>query len=869
MDNYKSVERKYGKITFNQANQDLKQIMVAKGGQTADVSAGSYGTVFREMLAAHSDVLGFWTESSFNNGWLETATTREAGFVGGRFLGYSVRRPVPARAGFNVKLKRTGNYSTVKVVVPKGTTFSVASNTMTAIDDVEMLYDRNDPDFETGILKILSGRAILCEGTFKSATYFSDGSQFQEFLLLDASMSNWFGDCDPNFIEPDSMSDRVGRFMTVTTDSGLVNNIALVPGHEEKVFWRIDRRGLVDPSLKSTINDLVLYSNDGNSTLNYTCLVTTTNDGLVKVEFGDGVISAIPYGMITVNYFSTKGVGGNVVNIAGTKMTPSGTDILIVQADGRESDLTLSDLTFALTTDITGGLNIESLESIKKNAPSVFNSLDSLGNRATYTRYLSNVSDVKYAIAFGEDILSRYSGNGADIKYANIVRFSVLKDLYRERDGKFYVTDPFEYYVKGYKVNGLMNLWDYDYRQLPNQTYLDEQDRSIDEMRKRMETDGAVVLVNGSQMSISDFISAYLPKLSTSYEPINKFSTGLKPLDMVETGSELYLIMENLNRRGYVTLGNGQHSYVPPTVHDMGVSIDLILHEGANFSDIKTNVTNRVYAFLRDNTRFASPVYRSAIESLIQQLPETAGVNVSFSAITNGYENLELDKLQWMSYATKKFVNQEGLEPETMQVTFEYDVKYKLTNGSYSSPEDASTAIMIGNQDTIRTQIRNYYTSKIAYITKDGTYAIKNNLTEKDLTDFVSYIWSISINELYAPVYSMYKYHGNRGELKDKVRMFNLLNTLKTWTFKDGVVGFLDCDVIQNLKDTSGVLFKYIVYTIEYIKLVRNIVNPSVAAQLIDADGNVTKFSNSHEIVQFRISPSDFKVRFGAEGYKG
>lgn len=441
----KPIDRKYSKLTFSQANDDLKQIVVSKGGSLADVGSASYVGVFREMLSAHSDVLGYWLESSFNNSWLESASSNEAVYVGARSLGYSIRRAVPAKAGFNVKLKRTGSNSTVKIVVPKGTVFNVAGNVMTAIDDVEFSYDRNDPDYESGLMKLISGRAVLAEGTFKSYKFFSNGSKFQEFLLLDTSASNWFGDNDPNYIESDKMSDRINRFTSVTTDSGLVDNFTPVIGHEEQIFWRIDRRGLIDPDAKKTINDLETFTSDGNSTLNYSCLITTANDGRIKLEFGDGIIAAIPYGEITLNYFSTKGVAGTATNVAGSKMSTSARDILIVQDNGMESDLTLDDITFALTTDIVNGLDIESVESIKANASSVFNSLDSLGNRTSYNRYLRSVSDVRYSIAYGEDILSRYSTGIADIKYSNIVRFSILKDLYRERDGKYYVTDPSEY----------------------------------------------------------------------------------------------------------------------------------------------------------------------------------------------------------------------------------------------------------------------------------------------------------------------------------------------------------------------------------------------------------------------------------------
>jgi len=94
------------------------------------------------------------------------------------------------------------------------------------------------------------------------------------------------------------------------------------------------------------------------------------------------------------------------------------------------------------------------------------------------------------------------------------------------------------------------------------------------------------------------------------------------------------------------------------------------------------------------------------------------------------------------------------------------------------------------------------------------------------------------------------------------------MESIKTWQFYNGELEFIDTKYIKNL-ETSPTLFNYFVYIIEYIKLVRNIINPYVTSKLIDSDGNVTNYSTSHEIVQFNISPSDFNIRFGADGYKG
>ena len=870
MANQTTTARKYGNITFSQANDDLKTVMTSKGGALADLSTASYGTVIREMFAAHADVLGFWTESAFNNSWLETATAQEAGYVGARSLGYSVRRPVPAKAGMSLQLTRTGSYSTVKVLVPRGTVFAIAGNKMTAIDDIEFLYDRNLDTAQNGNFTLVSGRSILCEGVFKSTQFFSDGTQFQEFLVLDSTLSNWFGDQDPNFTEPDVMDARINRFTVVTSDSGLVDNFTPVPGHEENVYWRIDRRGLVDPDSSKTINDLSVYSNDGNYTLNYSCLLSTANDGRVKLEFGDGVISAIPYGQITLSYFSTRGSTGNVSNVAGFTLNPEGTAILITQDDGSPSDLTLDDLNFALTTDITGGMDIESLESIQKNAPSVFNTLDSLGNRTSYSRYLNSVSNVKYAIAFGEDILSRYSTGSTNLKYSNLVRFTCLKDLYRQQDGNYYVTDPYEYMLSGYKVNGLLYLWDYDYSELPDSTYIAAQDNAIQSMRERMAYDAVTITrADGSVLTVDEFISGYLPKLNTSLVPNTVFSTNLRPTDFVVQGSELYDVMSSLNRRGYLTMGGGQHSYIPPTVHDMGMSIALVLYEGSNFSDIKTTVLNAAFAYLRENTAFASPIFASAIESIIQNLPETAGVNVTFKAIDNGYSALDLTSLTWLGQSTQKFVDNAGLTLAGFDMNFAMNAYYSLTDGSISPVVDTTpVSIMVGDQSTISAQIAEYYTSNLAYLSSNGDYLIKTNVTEKDLVAFCSYIWSIAINAVYSSLYNQYLAYASSGDIKNKTKIMNLIETVKTWNFVNGAIDFVDNDFIKGLSETTSNLYNYINYTINYIKLVRDIIKPVIAGNLIDSAGNVTKYSNSHEIVQFHVSASDFSITYGTENYR-
>ena len=457
-------KRKYTHINFEQSVEDLSTILRAKEGALADLGESSYGKTLIELFSANSDMIASWGEAIFADTFLETATSPEAIYLGARNLGYSVRRPVPAKAGYGISLKRTGVYPTVKVSIPRGTQFTISSITMTAIDDCEYSYSRNDPNFEDGLMKLTSGRAVLAEGNFSTTDFFSDGTQNQEFIIGDQFFSDYFGFGDPNYSDADSFSKREQYFTTVSTDASLIDNFNPSDAVDDKIFWRISRRGFQDPTLVGNVNDIDDFIDSSNKTINYSAIIDTGNDGRARLSFSDGVKSSIPFGRITVSYFSTLGEDGNLLNVAGSNLVTDTTNILITQADGSESDLLLADLNIALVTDVRGGLNIEAKESIKKNASQIYNSLDSLGNRSSYKTFLSRYSDIKYANAYGEDILTRvkskgYGKQGPDIKYANIVRFSVLKDLYREKDGSYYPTDPFEYFIEGYKVNGLVYVW--------------------------------------------------------------------------------------------------------------------------------------------------------------------------------------------------------------------------------------------------------------------------------------------------------------------------------------------------------------------------------------------------------------------------
>ena len=872
-----TTNRKYTHINFDQVVSDLKQILAAKEGPLADLGDSSFGTTLIELFAANADLIAGWGEAAFNDSYLETATSKSAIYVGARSLGYSIRRPVPAKAGFGISLQRTGVHSSVKVTIPAGTEFQVDGQILTAIDDMEFLYDRNDNSFQDGIMRLVSGRAILAQGNRNVQSFFSDGTQNQEFLISDSFASNWFGADDPNYTGIETQDQLRNLFTTVSSDASLTENVQGSDGTEDRILWRISRRGFQDPANETNINEIDNFQQSDNVTTNYTALLTTANDGRMRVEFSDGVISAIPFGRIDVEFFTTQGEFGNRLNIAGTTLSTESTNILITQGDGSESDLIVNDLNLALTTDITGGLNIESNESIKANASQIYNSLDSLGNRSSYLVFLKRYADIVYANAYGEDILNRrgVNANGeifANVKYSNIVRFTGLKDLYREREGKFFPTDPFEYYLQGYKVNGLTYLWQYDYNEVEDSFDVERLNRFRGDIQAKMESDRLIIqrpnnMGELEELTIPEFIQQYISiGPNVPLVPCQVFNANLTPFDFVEQGSELEVILESLNRRGYITLGSGQHSYEPPIVHDMTVKMDVILFEGANFSDIKTKIRNAIYSYLKENTGFNKTLYRSKFEAIVQNFTEVAGVNLRFEAIRNEFEGLDLTDLVWLGDDTSQYINQSGLNFSGFDIQLTYDYFFKTRDGNtVESPGDTVT-FMVPSQQTIQAQIVEYYKDNIAGTrTVEGDYPPRMDLTEDDINKFTSYIWSIMFNNVCVPLFNLYQETLSNGDVLKANSYYNVLEALPGWFTDEATLSFKDTNQIANMRETNdaNTLFNYFVYTLEYIKLARSILNPVVAANLIDANSNISQYTNQNEIVQFRISNNDITLTTG------
>lgn len=843
-----AVARKYTNISFDEIRSHLMDIVRAKEGPLADLGDSAYGKMMLELFAGYGDLTANWVESAFENSWLETAYAKPPIYAGARSLGYSVRRPVPAKCSIGIRVAEIREHATLKVFIPKGTVFTMSGATLTSMADMEFDYDYDQDTAQTGLMELTSGFNVLAEGQVRSEVLVSNGRQNQVFYITDTTFSDFFGDSDPNFSDDGNVAHRPACFTTVSSDATLMDNIDPDVVIDDKLYWRISRRGLEDPGLAPQTTETLTYSTaQGNYSNNYTVLIETANDGTVALRFGDGLKAAIPFGNIQVNYFSTRGEMGNMLGVFGTALSTAGGGITITTRDGQETDVTLNDLNICLTSDIRGGLNIESAESIKNNASGLFNSLDRLVTREAYKIFLRRYADVKYATAFGEDVLNTKLRNGGiNVKYMNQVRFSALKDLYRLKDGKYYPTSEDEYLLEGYKVNGLMYNWLYDYQD-PNDGMVEDGAKILAGIRKDLPAavEDVLKIANCSapvdDETLAGMVDILMKAVSRSVPAITLddtvFSTLMTPMDFVVDGSELHSIMVALNRRGMLTVGDGFHNYVYPSVHSMEMKMDVVLFKGNNFTDIRERIKSVVYKYLKENTEFGTPIYRSKIASLVHRMKEVAGVDVYFQPTDSAFTDLNIANYPWMGDSTATFCN--------MGTTAFDGMKYTL-KGTYEGTSKTAVFAM-RDQGDIQAKIAEYYKVYVAPTVANG------RITDKLIDRFVAFIWDRVMQEIYYPVTLALGEAYNSGQ--DALYYRAVLDTIKCWDMGKESLTFKDTEDMVDMTEVNGsTLFDYMRYAMDYIKLVRRILGAKATASLINQEtGNITEYSNDNEIVQFNI----------------
>jgi hypothetical protein len=388
-----------------------------------------------------------------------------------------------------------------------------------------------------------------------------------------------------------------------------------------------------------------------------------------------------------------------------------------------------------------------------------------------------------------------------------------------------------------------MNTWEYDYEEIDSSVVAHDGAKIVSKINT------ALVSMGYDSDRIADIMrNAILPYIPTVDPDARVFGAMMTPMDYVVEGSELHSIMMALNRRSMVTLGGGYHNFVFPTVHNMSIHMDVTLFKGNNFTDVKDKITKAVYKFLKDNTEFCTPVYRSRIASIVHTMPEVAGVDVTFTVPDNGYADLDLGDYPWLGVLTSDYVAPGTVTFDGPEFSLNADV---ISNGG---SKNVTYTFKLPSQKDMQSLLTYYYTSYVK------PYTASDRITDK----YVGYIWSNVMQQVYRPLMDAWTEAKNGGDVESMDVYRELLDTMKTWSMEPGAdeLVFKDSEHVRNLREVNGsVLFDYLLYGMNYIKLVRNIFCTRTAMALIDPDtGNVTHYTNDNEIVQFNIPNEEIEL---------
>lgn len=395
-----------------------------------------------EIFAGAVDIVNYYLERRAEESFFDTARLRSSVILLARGLGYVVQRPVPAEATIKVKLKDNWSdlglnaQSTIQVPLHSVFTYGGLSfilkktlkinfdsyqSTLTA-DGVETDFILKD--FENEDIKIAQGE--IKEKVIEGNTNPQVGSTFQIYRIEDEEFSNRYGGED--------YDNPVTKVWVGDTKS-------------DNTLYDINRRSLIDWEVIDAANAGEVQN---------VCVVRTAISEGTEVLFGDGRFAQVgastsgqgantTFDNVYIQYLATKGSEANQVGAKDNKIQFAGKVF-----DSKGNDVT-DRVEFYFESNITGGADMEDIDSIRVNAPNIYYSLDRLVSKRDYVNYLKSLTtpiDIKNAIAWGEQEELNERGLEAMIRMFNVVFFSVVGPLYQ--------TDISPYYVRT-KATGLDN----------------------------------------------------------------------------------------------------------------------------------------------------------------------------------------------------------------------------------------------------------------------------------------------------------------------------------------------------------------------------------------------------------------------------
>lgn len=570
----------------------------------------SIATLLMQTIAGAVDLNNYYIERQAEESYFDTMKKKSSAILQASNLGYVVQRPNPASTALQMEivgplpsglvagdelflnaktqfvhndvpfiLKRTYRYEFTSSDISNG----VDNTSFSKIISYGLDSSSSNFDLIVSASTVSADYVIdieLIQGEIKEEiVYGSDtdyvGQNFQRYRINDPTFSNLYAENDIGYNSDDDTHD-------------LSVDLTRVAVSVSNVFDEEEAETLVDYSDFFTPDARTLLRVDSPLTATYVsavpiCVIKTLPDGTVEIRFGADNFFARK-GLMDVNdnlyvqYFSTLGADANKIGVVGDTLSTD-QQFLVNSID------ISSNLKFSLRKNILGGADLEDIESIKVNAPSIYYSLDRCVSKRDYISYLKSLTspiNVKNAVAWGEQ--EEMVTSGAPIrKLMNVGLFSVLGEIY---DVESDVHD--------------------------------------------------VKMLYGA--SDDTILSAAF--LDDSYEPYsilpNSFFNILVKENAVgeinltynlPSTSKVRQVLSKLEPRCLITV---RPVYITPFVNEFDLVGTVYLKKLSNLNYVRNTINNLIYEWLNTNADFDTPIYISNIIEIIQSNPNVVNTNMNF-----------------------------------------------------------------------------------------------------------------------------------------------------------------------------------------------------------------------------------------------
>lgn len=854
----------YTGLTYNDIKSDI-MARLAEDSRFANFRESALYSVITEIFAATTDFTNYYIERRAEESFLDSAKLRSSVVLLSKMLGYVITRPIPASVNIKIVIKSLPQGVSVgsAIVLKSGTTFTFEGNIYTLTQGLTYKITQTDiNNFQNstyvkelhfkGITKESTGNIfddsdsrsqepislVQCEQRTKiidGVTNTQMGMRYQTYSINDPEFSNVYGNVDFGYDITNPNNNDVtlnGTRVAIGSDENSAFCANMSEFSNKREFW-IDRRSFLN-------NDSIpeLSATGAATDVKYCVIRSSMNDG-VELLFGDDNVSSIGAkggNNIYIRYLATKGSSANTVGTIGKSIQ--------CNIDTYENGFDRKNIEFYLTSNITGGSDIEDIESIKINSPEIFYSLERCVTPRDYVSFLKTLvltsKKVKNAIAWGEQEETREVDGLSNIKLFNVVLFSVLSDMYA-------------------KTN-------------------DSQLGSI-----------------YSDIDIDDNILV-APLTSSEFDWFNTIimSDSVTPLKNVQVDGYIYPelknVYEKLYDRSQLTVKN---VYVAPIIQDFDLVGTIYFNPLSDKELAKKKIQDAIYSYLSLNADFDTNVYLSVIIDIIENFsevhhadvwfaPRVNDSNQTFTLISSGSEvDANFDKYpegyvlntSWTDKA--KFGTREYSNPPLSQAI---DIQKNIMSSTsgcsaingYSTDTFESIFCLMPNFE-----VKSYKKGKFIYSeliwpsanAYDKDYCSLSATTSKNVNtnyypslrnlylgllkcylDKLNYISSniVDNSNVMSEIIKTYDEMAINGKcfcsLKDIANIKSLTSSTKACA-----------DNIYNAKpkeitDFVNNYFKY------YVKLLSDTFSYEIKANMIDAQGNISNFSMKNEIARINLN---------------